>query len=57
MNDWSVMYIEKNIIDNIDNETFIQWFQNMKTHTIKKFVFYVFTSLFGNVNIFKFYLY
>ena len=57
MNDWLVMYIEKNIIDNIDNETFIQWFQNMKTRTIKKFVFYVFTSLFGNVNIFKFYLY
>ena len=57
MNDWSVMYIEKNIIDNIDNETFIQWFQNMKTRTIKNFVFYVFMSLFGNVNIFKFYFY
>ena len=57
MNDWSVMYIEKNIIDNIDNETFIQWFQNMKTRTIKHFVFYIFMSLFGNVNIFKFYFY
>ena len=57
MNNWSVMYIEKNVIDNIDNKTFIQWFQNMKTRTIKNFVFYVFMSLFGNVNIFKFYFY
>ncbi|XP_039116605.1 zinc finger MYM-type protein 1-like [Dioscorea cayenensis subsp. rotundata] len=31
MNDYLVTYIERDIFNNIDNETIIQWFQNMKS--------------------------
>jgi len=30
MNDNLVVYIEKNIFDEIDNEVIIKWFQNIK---------------------------
>ena len=30
MNNYLVMYIERNVTDNIDNEIIIQQFQNMK---------------------------
>ena len=32
MNDCLIVYIEKDIACNIDNETIVQQFQNMKTH-------------------------
>ena len=32
MNDCLVVYIEKDIVCSIDNETIMQEFQNMKTH-------------------------
>ena len=57
MNDWSVMYIEKDVIDNIDSKTIIQWFQNMKTCRMKIFIFMYLHFFFSNVNIFKFYFY
>jgi hypothetical protein len=31
MNSSLVVYIEKDIFDQIDNEVIIKWFQNMKT--------------------------
>ena len=46
MNDWSVIYIEKDVIDNIESKTIIQWFKNMKTCKMKNFIFYVFTFFF-----------
>ena len=33
MNDGLIVYIEKDIACSIDNETIMQRFQNMKTHT------------------------
>ena len=32
MNDCLIVYIEKDVACNIDNETMMQRFQNMKTH-------------------------
>ena len=32
MNDNLLLYVETNIFDNIDNETIMQHFQNIKTH-------------------------
>ena len=31
MNDSLVVYIKKDIFDNIDNEIIMKWFQNIKT--------------------------
>ena len=31
MDDSLIVYIEKNIFDEIDNEVIIKWFQNIKT--------------------------
>ena len=50
------MHIEKNVVDNINNEAIIQQFQNMK-NSKEILELYVFEFFFFYVNIFKFYFY
>ena len=35
MNDCLVVYIERDVTCSIDNETIMQWFQNIKTHRMQ----------------------
>ena len=52
------MFIEKNVVDCIDDETIIQQSQNIKTRRIKFQNFMYLCMIFSlcNVNIFKFYI-
>ena len=45
-NDWLVMYIEKDVVDRIDNKPIIKWFQNMKTCKTKFKTLYIFERVF-----------
>ena len=38
-----VVYIEKDLIENIDNKVIIQWFQNIKTCIVKFLKIWVYT--------------
>ena len=51
------IYIEKDIVDNINNESIIQQFQNMKNLYNEILELYVFVTFFFYVNIFKIYFY
>ena len=57
-NDYLVVFIEKNVVDCIDDETIIQQSQNIKTRRIKFQNFMYLRMIFSlcNVNIFKFYI-
>ena len=57
-NDYLVVFIEKNVVDCIDDETIIQQSQNIKTRRIKFQNFMYLCMIFSlcNVNIFKFYI-
>ena len=52
------MFIEKNVVDCIDDETIIQQSKNIKTRRIKFQNFMYLRMIFSlcNVNIFKFYI-
>ena len=52
------MFIEKNVVDCIDDETIIQQSKNIKTRRIKFQNFMYLCMIFSlcNVNIFKFYI-
>ena len=57
-NDYLVVFIEKNVVDCIDDETIIQQSKNIKTRRIKFQNFMYLRMIFSlcNVNIFKFYI-
>ena len=57
-NDYLVVFIEKNVVDCIDDETIIQQSQNIKTRRIKFQNIMYLRMIFSlcNVNIFKFYI-
>ena len=57
-NDYLVVFIEKNVVDCIDDETIIQQSKNIKTRRIKFQNFMYLCMIFSlcNVNIFKFYI-
>ena len=58
-NDYLVVFIEKNVVDCIDDETIIQQSKNIKTRRIKFQNFMYLRMIFSlcNVNIFKFYIF
>ena len=57
-NDYLVVFIEKNVVAWIDDETIIQQSKNIKTRRIKFQNFMYLRMIFSlcNVNIFKFYI-